>query len=48
MSEYIYDNIVYNQIDLIDCQFSDLKALMRSCVQDKSRLRGDPSDKLEQ
>lgn len=40
-SEYIYDNLIYNQINFVDCQFSDLRAIMRSCVQDRSRLRED-------
>ena len=47
MSEYIYDNLIYNQINFIDCQFSDLKAIMRSCVQDRSRLRDDVLQTLE-
>jgi hypothetical protein len=48
MSEYIYDNIVYNEIDLIDCQFSDLRALLRTCVRDRSRLRDNVFELFEE
>lgn len=38
VNEYIYDNVIFNEIDLIDCQMADMNAMLRMCVCNQTRL----------
>lgn len=38
VNEYIYDNAIFNEIDLIDCQMADMNAMLRMCVCNQTRL----------
>lgn len=39
LNEYVYNNVIWNQIDIIDSEINELQGIMKVCVANKSQLK---------
>jgi len=39
LNEYVYNNVIWNQIDIVDSSSSDLSGLLKMCAAGKSQLK---------
>ncbi len=39
LNEYVYNNVIWNQIDIVDSSISDLNAILKMCTSGKSQLK---------
>ena len=39
LTEYIYNNVIWNQIDIVDSTSSELMGILKMCVANKSSLK---------
>ena len=39
LNEYVYNNVIWNQIDIVDSSISELKGILKVCAANKSSLK---------
>ena len=39
LNEYVYNNVIWNQIDIVDSSINDLSAILKMCASGKSQLK---------
>lgn len=39
LNEYVYNNVIWNQIDILDSEINELSGIMRICAANKSQLK---------
>lgn len=39
LNEYVYNNVIWNQIDIVDSSIMDLNAILKMCASGKSQLK---------
>jgi hypothetical protein len=39
LNEYVYNNVIWNQIDIVDSTVDDLNAILKMCASGKSQLK---------
>ena len=39
LNEYVYNNVIWNQIDIVDSSTTDLNAILKMCASGKSQLK---------
>lgn len=39
LTEYIYNNVIWNQIDIVDSNITELDGVLKLCVANKSSLK---------
>lgn len=39
LNEYVYNNVIWNQIDIVDSTINDLNGILKMCAAGKSQLK---------
>lgn len=39
LNEYVYNNVIWNQIDILDSQINELQGITKICAANKSQLK---------
>ena len=39
LNEYVYNNVIWNQIDILDSEITELNGILKQCAANKSQLK---------
>jgi hypothetical protein len=39
LNEYVYNNVIWNQINILDSEINELQGIMKNCAANKSQLK---------
>jgi hypothetical protein len=39
LNEYVYNNVIWNQIDIVDSNINDLSGILKMCAAGRSQLK---------